>query len=98
MAENTLGRKILEKQPEVKIFGDPYKLKAEVQPLNTFSAHADYQDILDFADQLDAQRLKTIFLVHGEQNAQSHLKSLLEGKGYKTVIVKTGEKYTLRSG
>jgi metallo-beta-lactamase family protein len=98
MAENTLGRKILEKQPEVKIFGDPYKLKAEVQPLNTFSAHADYQDILDYADQLDAQRLKTIFLVHGEQNAQSHLKSLLEGKGYKTVIVKTGEKYTLRSG
>ena len=98
MAENTLGRKIQEKHPQVKIFGDQYKLKAEVKVLNTFSAHADYQDILDYVEQLNFQRLKNIFLVHGEQNAQSHLKNLLEEKGYKTQIVEAGEKYTLHSG
>jgi len=98
MAENTLGRKILEKQPEVKIFGDQYKLRAEVHSLNTFSAHADYQDILDYVGQLNYQRLKNIFLVHGEQNAQNQLKIRLEEKGYKTLIVQAGEKYTLQSG
>jgi metallo-beta-lactamase family protein len=97
MAENTLGRKIQEKQPQVKIFGDQYKLRAEVKVLNTFSAHADYQDILDYVGQLNYQRLKTIFLVHGEQNAQSQLKNLLEEKGYKTQIVQAGESYTLQS-
>lgn len=98
MAENTLGRKILEKQPKVKIFGDRFKLKAEVKVLNTFSAHADYQDILDYVGQLNYDRLKNIFLVHGEENAQSHLKMLLEEKGYKTQIVQAGKKYTLQSG
>jgi len=73
-------------------------LKAEVKALNTFSAHADYQDILDYVGQLNYERLKNIFLVHGEENAQSHLKSLLEKKGYKTHIVQAGEKYTLQSG
>ncbi len=98
MAINTLGRKILEKQREVKIFGDRFKLKAEVKALNTFSAHADYQDILDYVGQLNYDRLKNIFLVHGEENAQSHLKTLLEEKGYKTQIVQAGKKYTLQSG
>ena len=98
MAANTLGRKILEKQREVKIFGDRFKLKAEVKALNTFSAHADYQDILDYVGQLNYDRLKNIFLVHGEENAQSHLKTLLEEKGYKTQIVQAGKKYTLQSG
>ncbi len=97
MAENTLGRKILERQPEVKIFGDPYKLKAEVVHLNTFSAHADYNDILDYVSRLDYQRLKEIFLVHGEPDAQANLKKLLEEKNYKVTIVKYGEKYILQS-
>jgi metallo-beta-lactamase family protein len=97
MAENTLGRKILDQQPEVKIFGEPFKLKAEVIALNTFSAHADYQDILDYVGQLNFQKLKRIFLIHGEQEAQSHLKKRLEEKGYKTQIVQAGEKYMLQS-
>ena len=40
MAQNTLGRRIVEQQPEVKIFGDRYKLKAQVAIMNAFSAHA----------------------------------------------------------
>jgi metallo-beta-lactamase family protein len=96
MAENTLGRRIQEKQPEVKIFGEMYKLKADVEVLNTFSAHADYQDILNYISLLDYDRLKRVFLVHGEKEAQENLKILLEEKGYKTTIVKQGEKYTLQ--
>ncbi len=96
MAENTLGRKVQEKNPQVKIFGDYYKLKAEVITLNTFSAHADYNDIIEYISHLDYHKLKEIFLVHGEQAAQNNLKKLLEEKNYKTTIIKKGEKYTLQ--
>lgn len=96
MAENTLGRRILEEQPEVKIFGDYYKLKAEVVNMDTFSAHADYNDILNYIGKLDYHKLKQIFLVHGEQQAQNNLKSLLEEKGYNTTIMKAGQKYTIQ--
>jgi metallo-beta-lactamase family protein len=98
MAENTLGRKIQEKQPEVKIFGDMYKLKAEVDVLNTFSAHADYNDILNYIGKLDYHKLKEIFLVHGEKEAQTNLQKLLSEKGYKATIVKPGEKYQMQTG
>jgi len=95
MAQNTLGRRIVERQEELKIFGRPYRLKAEVAVLNAFSAHADYNDIMEYIQALDRNRLKGIFLVHGEAEAQSNLKSLLEEKGYAARIVRYGERYTL---
>jgi len=95
MAQNTLGRKILERKPEVKIFGGIYKLRAEVAVLNAFSAHADYKDILEYVQTVDRHQLKEIFLVHGEPEAQAGMKKLLEEKSYKTSIVKYGEKYEI---
>jgi len=95
MAQHTLGRRIKEQREEVKIFGDEYKLNAEVVTLNTFSAHADYNEILERVGELNTNALKEIFLVHGESDAQSNLKGLLEAKGHKTTIVKYKETYTL---
>ena len=97
MAQNTLGRKIVERQSEVKIFGDVYKLRAEVAILNAFSAHADYAEILEYINQLDRSKLKGIFLVHGEPEAQEHLKGLLEEQGYGTTLVRYAETYPLKS-
>lgn len=96
MAQNTLGRKIKEEQPEVKILGDVYRLKAEVITMNAFSAHADYNEILDYVSHLNFKRLKRIFLVHGEPDAQANLKKLMEERNYKVTIVKYGERYTLQ--
>ena len=45
-AEHTLGRKIVEKQREVPIFGDPMRLRAEVVKLNELSGHADQRELL----------------------------------------------------
>ena len=95
MAQNTLGRRIVERQPEVKIFGDRYRLKARVTVLNAFSAHADYTGILEYLGKLDRKKLKRVFLVHGEPKAQSHLKSMLEEKDYAATIVRYGETYDL---
>jgi metallo-beta-lactamase family protein len=96
MAEHTLGRRIKEQQEKVKIFGEEYQLKAEVVTLNTFSAHADYNGILEQVKRLNHKKLREVFLVHGEPDAQSHLKKLLEENGYKTTIVKYSEKYYMQ--
>ena len=73
-----------------------YRLKAEVVTMNAFSAHADYNEILDYVSHLNFKRLKRIFLVHGEPDAQANLKKLLEERNYKVTIVKYGERYTLQ--
>jgi len=95
MAQNTLGRRIVEKRPEISIFGDVYPLKADVQVLDSFSGHADYNEILDYISRLDRTQLKKIFLVHGETEAQQNLKALLEKNKYAVEIVKAGARYQM---
>ena len=77
MAEHTLGRRIKERQPEVRIFGEIYKLRARVEEVSAFSAHADYGEIREYVKGLDLKRLKKVFLVHGEPAAQEALKKHL---------------------
>jgi len=96
MANHTLGRRILERQAKIKVFGDMYELNAEVVALNTFSGHADYEDLMGFVSGQDPARLKEIFLVHGEPDAQANLKRLLEEQGFRATIVAYEERYTLR--
>ncbi|MBB5219094.1 MBL fold metallo-hydrolase [Treponema rectale] len=97
MSENTLGRRIRDGEKEVKILGDWYNVKAQVETINAFSAHADYQESLDWLNEIDTSRLKKIFLVHGEHDAQLFMKDFLEKNGYPNVeIVKYGESYELK--
>ena len=72
-AEHTLGRRIVERRDEVKIFGRPHKLRARVEVMNTFSAHADEPGLVHFVGSLDRDRLKTVFLVHGDPDRQALL-------------------------
>ena len=65
MAENTLGKKIVERSPVVKIFGEEHDLLAEVVKINAFSAHADKQELLGFIDKC-RPTLKKVFVVHGD--------------------------------
>ncbi len=79
-AEHTLGRRIVEKEPLVKIFGEEYALRAEVKVLNGFSAHADRDELRKYAFRVQARsggRLKRIFLVHGEPEPQQALAEYL---------------------
>jgi metallo-beta-lactamase family protein len=64
-AEHTLGRKILEEQQEVPIFGEPMRLRAEVQSLEELSGHADQRELIEWMRPV-AAGLKKVFLVHGE--------------------------------
>src|SRR5262249_39535259 len=63
-AEHTLGRKLIHKEPEVKIFGEPMRLRAEVQSLDSLSGHADQAGLIDWVGPI-AHGLRQSFLVHG---------------------------------
>ncbi len=69
-AENTLGRKIEQGLDEVPIFGEPVRLRAEVQQLDALSGHADREEMLAWMKPI-AGGLKRVFLVHGEPDQQN---------------------------
>ena len=81
-AEHTLGRRIVERQPEVRIFGEPYRLRAQVEVMNAYSAHADEPELVSFVGHLDRDRLKQIFLVHGDPPRMDALALALTAAGY----------------
>ncbi len=96
MAEDTLGRRLQNKEQEVKIFGESHQVRAEILQINAFSAHADYFESREWLDSLKNPKLKTIFLVHGEPKAQTYFTQYLNENGYNDVkTVKYGKKYNL---
>lgn len=86
-APNTLGRRLVEKAPVVRIFGMEYKLKAEVVTLNGFSGHADLPGLLSWAKAFKKPPKQT-FVVHGEpESAQMLATRLRNDLGFKGVLV-----------
>jgi metallo-beta-lactamase family protein len=91
-APHTLGRRLVEHRPTVKIFGEEYSLKARVETINGFSAHADRTELLEYVQQMGAGRLKIAFVVHGEEPSSLALADGLRELGVKHVTVpKPGE-------
>lgn len=86
-AAETLGRKIADGQKIVKIFGEEYNVKAKVTVLDSLSAHADQKELLEFYQNFDRQKLKNIFLVHGEENELNTFAALLKQKGFNHIFI-----------
>lgn len=84
-AANTLGRKLVNGEKQVNIFGDPYKVKASVYVMDAFSAHADRSDLLDYVGKVKG--LKKIFLVHGEDDALESFSGALKENGFDDVNI-----------
>jgi metallo-beta-lactamase family protein len=83
-AENTLGRKIAEKWPEVSIFGETFKLRCRVEIFNEFSAHADRNDLIRWAG-AGSQRWQKVFVVHGEEQSALSLADAFKEMGLREV-------------
>ncbi|MEO0071613.1 MAG: MBL fold metallo-hydrolase [candidate division WOR-3 bacterium] len=95
-AEHTLGRKIAEKEPVVKILGEEYKLNAEVVVMDEFSAHADRNGLLNYVQNIRLRRLKKVFLVHSELPAAEAMVEPIKQLGIPEVIIpKKGEEYEI---
>lgn len=91
MAANTLGRRIVEKEDVLRIFGEEYRRNAEVEVINGFSAHADSDDLVWFWKRV-GERAEHVILVHGERDQSEALCSRIkEESGTDAHIAVLGE-------
>jgi metallo-beta-lactamase family protein len=85
-AEDTLGRKLVEKEAVVRIFGEEYQNRAHCEVLNGFSGHADSSELLAWVGAMQRQPRRS-FLVHGEEAAAFALAQSLRDIYHLTVDV-----------
>lgn len=83
----TLGGKISRGAEKVMIGAEEFTVQAEVIAMNEYSAHGDYGDLLKLLIHQDKNKLKHIFLVHGERGVMKAFKETLEEQGYQNVQV-----------
>jgi len=95
-AENTLARKIMDGEKVVNIFGEKYVINCKVKKMDYFSGHADQGELIDYLRLNPKNRLKNIFLVHGEESEAKPLQEKLLQEGYSNVhFPASGEKYEI---
>lgn len=82
-AEHTLGRRIVERQPLLRIFGEEVALHAQVEVINGYSAHADRRELIDWLGAVKERspRLGPVWLVHGEREVQDEFQASLAANG-----------------
>lgn len=79
-APDTLGRRLADREKEVRIFGEPYKVKCDVATIGGLSGHAGQDLLVKYATGVK-DSVKDIFLVHGEEKQAMTLKGLLKERG-----------------
>ena len=85
------GRRIVEGEKKVKIFGEEIAVNAEVVYIDGYSGHADQKLLMNFVGEFK-EKPKKIFLVHGEEEAQNVLKGKIEEEyGIETEIPSFGD-------
>jgi metallo-beta-lactamase family protein len=96
-AEHTLGRRIVERRPTIKIFGEEVPLRAGVEILNGYSAHADRRELAEWlgAVRSGGGRSPRVALVHGEPQSQTALASMLREQGYSVEAPSPGDRASL---
>jgi metallo-beta-lactamase family protein len=95
-AEHTLGRRIVERRPVIKVYGEEVALNAQVAVINGYSAHADRMELQRWVDTVreSSPNLQDVFLVHGEPAAQDALATQLRERGYRTEVPTAGSDVT----
>lgn len=92
----TLGARILSGYEEVSIFGVKHPVRANVERIEAFSGHGDYNEMADYVSCQDVNQVKKVFLVHGELKPAQHYAEVLGEKGFKSVIIpEAGEEFSL---
>ena len=92
-APGTLGDRLLRGDSKVKIFGKMFDVKIQIVQMNSYSAHADYEEIIDFLNCQDKRLLKEIFLVHGEKDSQTFFRHKLLASGFEKVYIPTSHEH-----
>jgi len=92
-AENTLGRKLLQGDKIARIYGEEFEVRAKIEEIDGYSAHADEGELLDFIAAIP-NKPKRVFVVHGEPDAANAMAAGLSKLGIENVIVpKRGDRF-----
>lgn len=93
MAKDTLGRKIVDREKVVRIYGLEYELNAEVVVINALSSHADQDDLVQYVK--DSSPVREVFLVHGEEEQSNALYEALKQEGLNPYLPQKDEEVSL---
>jgi metallo-beta-lactamase family protein len=83
-AENTLGRRIVEKKSPLRLFGEEVSLRAQVEIINALSAHADRAGLINWINEV-GDNVRHAFAVHGEVEKVAAMEEILKERGIKNV-------------
>ena len=84
---HSLGGRLMNGTKIVKIYSEEYPVIARVGSIRSMSAHADYEDLMQFLGCQNPDLVSQVFIVHGEADVQDHFAERLRKKGFKEVIV-----------
>ncbi len=82
-----LGGQLKAGKKEVRIFGAEYEVKCQIFIMDSFSAHADYNEIIQYLDCQNKAEVKSVFLVHGEYDTQIAFKKRLQDIGWGNIEI-----------
>ncbi|MGW8288608.1 MAG: MBL fold metallo-hydrolase RNA specificity domain-containing protein [Desulfobulbales bacterium] len=86
-APNTLGRRVVNKEPVVRIYGEEFQIKAQIEVITGFSGHADQDELLTWAGAMQ-QKPEHTFIVHGEEESSQALADSLQGQlGFSNIAI-----------
>lgn len=93
-AANTLGRKIVDHEKVVKIFGEEHDMRATVETMEALSAHGDRNEMLRYIENCGTRKVKKAFCVHGEDGALTEWAATLKKAGVdETYVPVSGQSF-----
>jgi metallo-beta-lactamase family protein len=84
---NSIGGKLRAGNKFIKIFGEEHSVNAEVVVIDSFSAHADYTEMIRYLGCQDKNQIHKIILVHGEYDVQLNFKEKLLDCGFRNIVI-----------
>jgi metallo-beta-lactamase family protein len=86
-APTTLGAKIMRGDETVSIFGVKYKVRAHLENIQSYSGHADYPELLRYLNTQNPDKVKKLFVIHGEDEARTAFSAHLAHAGFGNVVI-----------
>ncbi|MDF1672320.1 MAG: MBL fold metallo-hydrolase [Vicingaceae bacterium] len=83
----TLGHRIARGDKKIKLFGEEIEVKADIQIMDEYSAHGDYNEMIEYLKCQDPKKVKELYLVHGQFETQVKYRERLENVGFERVRI-----------
>lgn len=84
---STLGGRLLRGDKSIKLFGEELQVNAEIEVMEEYSAHGDYQEMISYLSCQEISQVKEVYLVHGEYEVQLEYREKLLDAGFKNIRI-----------